>query len=312
MRVEIYSDKYKEEWNSFVANSKNGTFLFHRDFMEYHSNRFNDFSLLFYENNKLVAILPGNLKDQIFYSHQGLTYGGLIMGAKTTATQVLQIFDHIVTSLRQQGIKEIIYKSVPHIYHQLPAEEDLYALFINKGQISSRAISSTLRLNAKQNYSNLRKRGIKKAKDNLLQIKEGKDLPAFWSILETNLETNHNTKPVHSIEEIQHLQKHFPKNILFFGAYDGTNELLAGTILFVTDKVVHLQYIASSPKGKKLGATDLLIDYIIRYNWKEQKYFDYGISTENDGQFLNTGLLNHKEGFGARAITYDIYSIKLS
>ncbi len=311
MRVEIYSEQYKDEWNNFVANSKNGTFLFHRDFMEYHKARFNDFSLLFYKKNKLIALLPGNLKDQVFYSHQGLTYGGLIMNGDTTTVQVLEIFEHFVTSLRQQGVKEIIYKAIPHIYHAMPAEEDLYALFVNKAQITARGISSVLALKEKQNYSLLRKRGIKKAHDNKINIKETDDLDLFWPILEKNLKERHNTKPVHSIEEIELLKKQFTPNIRFFGAYKN-GELLAGTILFITDEVIHLQYIAASANGKALGATDILVDHVIQNAWTTQKHFDYGISTENNGQILNTGLISHKEGFGARAITYDIYSIKLS
>lgn len=311
MRVEIYSEQYKDVWNNFVANSKNGTFLFHRDFMEYHKAIFNDFSLLFYKEDKLIALLPGNIKEQIFYSHQGLTYGGLIMSSNTTATQVLEAFEYFTTSLRQQGIKQIIYKTIPHIYHRIPAEEDLYALFRNKAEIAARAISSTLLLKEKQNYSSLRRRGIRKAKNNKLGIRETNDLDLFWSILEENLRERHNSEPVHSIEEIELLRKRFPSNILFFGAYSN-DKLLAGTVLFITNKVVHLQYIAATSEGKELGATDLLVDYIIQHNWVEQEYFDYGISTENNGQFLNTGLINHKEGFGARAISYDIYSIKLS
>lgn len=312
MRVEIYSKEYKESWDNFVTNSKNGTFLFYRDFMEYHSDRFNDFSLLFYKDDKLIALLPGNLKDKIYYSHQGLSYGGLIMNTSTTASEVITIFDHFITSLRQQGVKEIIYKAIPHIYHSMPSEEDLYALFINKAQIVGRGISSSLLLNRVHSYTQERKRGVKKALANNLYIKQSEDYNSFWSILEDNLQKRYSAKPVHTIDEISFLHKKFPTNILLFGAYNKDHEMVAGTVLFITSKVVHLQYIASSNEGKLTGATDILIDYIIKKNWIDKEYFDYGISTENNGLYLNEGLIHHKEGFGSRAITYDIYSIILS
>lgn len=41
--------------------------MFNRDFMEYHADRFEDFSLIFKnEKGKIVALLPGNIKDNIF------------------------------------------------------------------------------------------------------------------------------------------------------------------------------------------------------------------------------------------------------
>ena len=75
----IYIKKYKNEqkniWNGFINNSKNGIFMFNRDFMDYHSDRFIDNSLMFYDDNdNLIALLPGNIKDNILYSHQGLTF----------------------------------------------------------------------------------------------------------------------------------------------------------------------------------------------------------------------------------------------
>ena len=46
--------------------------------MEYHNDRFEDFSLMVYKNGKLIALLPANKKDNIVYSHQGLSYGGVV------------------------------------------------------------------------------------------------------------------------------------------------------------------------------------------------------------------------------------------
>ena len=39
--------------------------------------------------------------------------------------------------------------------------------------------------------------------------------------------------------------------------------------------------------------------------------FDFGVSTEQRGSYLNEGLIFQKEGFGGRAICYDTYAIDL-
>lgn len=311
IRTEIYSKDKKEEWDAFVTNSKNGTFLFYRDFMEYHSDRFKDYSFLFYKEDKLIAFLPGNLNGTIFYSHQGLTYGGLVMGQDTKAIDVLEVFNCFVTTLSRQGIKEIIYKAIPHIYHKCPAEEDLYALFLQKAKLKARNISSTILLNNPGKYSKSRQRGLDKSESVGLIVKESNDLDIFWNILTDSLMYRYNVSPVHSLAEIRLLKDRFPDNIKFYGAYTADDELVAGEVIFETATVIHAQYTAATTFGRENGAVDLLIDFIIKNAGEDKRYFDYGISTENDGLYLNEGLIYQKEGFGARAIVYDIYSIQL-
>ena len=78
INIERYTAEKAAEWDEFVAKSKNGTFLFDRNYMDYHADRFADFSLMFYnDKHKLCALLPANIDDGTLYSHQGLTYGGL-------------------------------------------------------------------------------------------------------------------------------------------------------------------------------------------------------------------------------------------
>ncbi len=179
MKIKLYSSEYKDAWDKFVRTSKNGTFLFYRDFIEYHADRFRDYSLMFYLNDVLVALMPGHMEDRVFYSHKGLTYGGLIMGDKTTAANVLSIFEYLTTTFRHQGIRKIIYKAVPHIYHIRPAEEDLYALFRYKATLTSCSISSSILLSDRAKYSDLRKRGVKKALKNNLSVKKTTDYSGF-------------------------------------------------------------------------------------------------------------------------------------
>ncbi|MDR0825557.1 MAG: GNAT family N-acetyltransferase [Prevotella sp.] len=311
MEIKIYTSELKAEWDNFIRCSKNGTFLFHRDFIEYHGDRFNDYSLLFYEKGELTAVMPGHIENQIFYSHQGLSYGGLIMSPRAKAKDILSIFEHLTFTFRQQGIKKIVYKTVPHIYHRQPSEEDLYALFRYKAILTARNISSTIYLPERLNYSELRRRGIKKAEKNKLSVEKSNDFEPFWHILSVNLQTKYNKQPVHSPEEMSYLKRKFPDNIHLFTTKDKNNDIIAGTVIFETETVAHIQYIAASEEGKEQGALDLLVDYIINTAYPDKKYFDYGVSTEDNGYYLNENLIRQKEGFGARGTVYDIYTINL-
>lgn len=312
MQVEIYKSEYKAEWDAFVRQSKNGTFLFCRDFMEYHSNRFCDLSFLFYDDKaRLIALLPGNRVGDMYYSHQGLTYGGLIMNESTTAVQVLDMFDILKARLYELGFKEMVYKAIPHIYHQKPSEEDLYALFRNKAQLLERNISSTICLSERLEYSRLRRRGVKKAeKNNLRIVNSSAEITDFWGIVTSNMQSKYHVSPVHNVEEISFLMDKFPDNIQLLTVYSAGGEILGGCLNFITDTLVHAQYAAASEEGKECGALDFLIDYILTA-YPEKRYFDFGISNENRGQYLNENLIFQKEGFGARGVVYDIYSMKI-
>lgn len=311
MKIKLYATEHKETWDKFVRNSKNGTFLLYRDFIEYHGDRFNDYSLMFYSEDKLIAIMPGHITDRIYYSHQGLTYGGLIMSIDTTAKDVLDIFECLTVTFRHQGIKKIVYKPIPHIYHRLPAEEDLYALFRYKATLSARNISSTILLADRIDYSLSRKNGLKKAQKNNLKVGESDNLDSFWEIVCNNLKERYNKEPVHSLSEITSLKEKFPANIHLFAVWDSDNNMLGGCLTFEMENIVHAQYTAATEEGKNKGAIDLVIDYIINTVCAGKRYFDYGISTEDQGLYLNESLIYQKEGFGARGTVYDTYAIDL-
>ena len=68
-----YTPERKTDWDAFVRRAKNGLFLFFRDYMDYHADRFMDGSLMFYEGDQLLALLPASLQDGVLSSHGGLT-----------------------------------------------------------------------------------------------------------------------------------------------------------------------------------------------------------------------------------------------
>ncbi|SFZ92702.1 hypothetical protein SAMN05428642_102901 [Flaviramulus basaltis] len=303
-----YSSSNYDEWNKFVAESKNATFLFNRDFIDYHNNRFKDFSLLVYNKDKLVSILPANIIDNNIYSHQGLSYGGLILSFNSTFQCALASFYVILKFLFEQKINILFLKQLPKIYHLRPSDELDYLFFTLKGESYRKDVSMVIPLNTVFKLSTLRKRQLKKAHSNDLFIKLETDLTTFWNnILTPNLKKKYKTKPTHSLSEINMLREKFPNNILQYNVYYG-DELLAGCTVFETDNVIHLQYIATK-KEKNIGALDYLIYQLLTITYKDKDYFDFGTSMENEGKKINEGLLNWKQSFGASTLIHDFYKI---
>ena len=305
-----YSESKHDEWNDFVENAKNSTFLFKREYMEYHSDRFIDMSLMVYYKEKLFALLPANIVDDTLYSHQGLTYGGLILNKKATVNEVMLSFQYINTYLKSIGIKKVCYKTIPHIYHQIPSEEDLYVLYRLDAKLIARNISSTIYQLDKIRFSELRRRCVKKAKQNHVDICSSDDFASFWEILTSNLATKYSTKPVHELNEIELLHSRFPENIKLYMAYQDGNPI-AGIVVYLTKNVCHVQYISSSHEGKMCGALDLLFDKLINEIYLDYPYFDFGQSTEQKGMYLNENLIFQKEGFGGRGVVYDMYEYEI-
>ena len=311
MEIRRYRREDKELWNSFVSKARNATFLFDRNYMDYHADRFDDNSFMFYHKGKLKAVLPANVAGDTLYSHQGLTYGGLLLDKKATVEDVLECFDSLNSWLRENAISKVVYKALPWIYQQYPSEEDLYALTWKcKAQLISRNIASTIIIDNKLKFAESRKSGIRKALSLNIEVGESNDVDGFWHVLEDNLGNRYNAKPVHTASEMKLLMSRFPNNIrLYVAKMNG--EIVGGTLIYVTPQVVHTQYISASVEGKKHGALDLLFDYIINKVYANCRYFDFGKSTEQGGAYLNEPLIFQKEGFGGRGVCYDWYQWEL-
>lgn len=298
-------------WDEFVGRSRQGTFLFERAYMDYHQDRFADHSLMVYRKARLFALLPANVTDGVLWSHQGLTYGGLLTGPEATVEDVCDAFRSINAYLRQVGITRVVYKAMPWIYHRLPAEEDLYALTnVCGAQLMARHISSTLIANHRLRFIESRRSGIRKALRQGVVVRESDDLETFWNILDNNLEHKYGARPVHSLAELQLLKKRFPAQIRLFMAYR-EDEALGGTLIYETPQVVHTQYISASPEGKACGALDLLFDELLNKVYLQTPFFDFGKSSNGDGHDLIEALIFQKEGFGGRGVCYDWYSYQL-
>ena len=310
VRVEIYAPKHKVDWDEFVRRSKNGVFLFYRDYLEYHADRFHDYSLLFLADDQLVALLPANLTGGTVVSHGGLTFGGLVTDQRMKTPLMLEVFSALTDHLRAGGIKKLIYKAIPHIYHTLPAEEDLYALFRYNASLFRRDVSSTVSKGRKIPLAKGRRHGLNRGKEQGLEVARSYEFTKFMALAEANKEARFGVRLVHTAAEIELLASRFPENIKLFTAhYHG--ELLGGYIIYESPNVAHAQYVGVTDDAKGFGVLDYILDILLNEIYLEKPYFDFGISTVDEGRTLNEGVIRYKESYGARATVYDFYELNL-
>lgn len=314
INITLYDASQKASWDAFVDTSRQATFLFKRDYMDYHAHRFHDASLLIYKGNTLLALLPAHVDGERCVSHQGLTYGGFITHAGMGASLMLHVCGQVLHYMKSHlKAKEWIYAPIPHIYTTMPSQEDLYALWRMGATLMQRKVASVIEREHGASFSTLRRRKVKKAQSMQYTLSTQSDFKAFWSVLNDNLAVRHNARPVHSLEEIEMLHELFPHNIFLHVVTSSLfpHEILAGCVIYLSPRVAHVQYIASTEIGRVHGAVDWMFHELLTGIYKEVDYFDFGTSVEQGGRVLNEGLAFQKEGYGARTVVYDTYHINL-
>ena len=307
-----YDGSMKGQWDEMVRNSRNGTFLHERGYMDYHSDRFADCSLVALRDGKMCGLLPANIDGDTLWSHRGLTYGGWILPLKHFDTTVMvEVMDAAMGWMRDNRIKRLVYKPIPHIYHRYPCEEDLYALFRHGAVLTETNISTTIDLTCPLPLDRGNKSGANAARKAGIQTGPSDDWEGFWRLLSSLLDERYSTRPVHTIEEIKLLHSRFTDNVkLHTATLD--DELLAGVVMYNSHPVAHCQYIGASPQGKDSKALTLLFDRLIKESAEAgYRYFDFGISNEDHGRYLNEGLVRQKCRLGGRGIAYHVLEVNL-
>lgn len=309
-RIERYTPADADVWNEFVKNSRNATFLFYRQYMDYHSDRFTDCSWLAYKNNRLAAILPANVTvDGVLHSHQGLTYGGWLLPKNhINGADLLDIFNASVEIWRKSGLRALDYKTLPQFYSRQPSEEDRYALFMLGATLCECNMSATINLREEPKFNKMQRRHLAKASRLPFSVEQTFDLPAFMEMVRVCLKERHNEEPVHTAEEMELLRSRFPDNIKFFVTmFDGHPQ--AGVCVYECGTVAHAQYIATTRLGRELNLLSPLFNYLIKDRYSDFDYFDFGICNEEEGHFLNRGLLLQKCSYGASGAVYTRYEL---
>jgi len=312
INITTYQAGQQALWDAFVQASRNGTFLHCRGFMDYHSDRFADCSLVATADDRWVAVLPANRDGDTLYSHQGLTYGGWLVPYKhADVTTMLEVSQQALAWCRAHGITHVVHKPVPTIYHRYPADDDVYALFRAGARWTGCNVSTAIDLAEPLALDRGTRSAVNAASKAGIAVAQSDDWAGYWTMLEQLLDSRYHTRPVHSVAEMQLLHSRFPHEItLWTATLEG--EMLAGVVTFDTGRVLHCQYIASSERGRQLRALSLLL-YHLRDEATARgcRYLDYGTSNEQGGHYLNEGLVQQKSRLGGRSVAYNTYQIDL-
>jgi len=287
-------------WDAFVRRARNGCFLFERGYMDYHADRFVDASLSLHRDGELRALLPAHRAGDTLVSHGGLTFGGLLLHPGSGMQETLDLFDALVVALRARGLRRLVYKPVPHIFHRQPSEDDVYALH----RLGARSVrvdaATTIDIARRPPLAKGRRHALSKARRAGIEVQRSDDLAGFWALLRSVLAARHGATPTHSLAEIAGLAACFPQIELHVARHPGSAEPLAGALVYRYDGALHTQYLACGPQGRELGALDAVIGHLLEHACDGLRWLSLGGSTTDQGRELNAGLAAQKEMFGGR------------
>jgi len=311
-----YEDSHEKIWDKFInENSVNGTFLHTRAFLNYHpKERFKDCSLFICAPQNIYqpyAVVPAceYMEDnqKVFYSHMGSTFGGIIISsAHYTVLDISDFADCLDKWLANNAYYKVILKITPDIFSQEKTDLLQYLLW-NKGyeqytELSTYIDFSIYSDDLLSNFNRRKQRDVKKCSEHSLEGKffeKPGEIEIFYTLLCENL-LKHNTKPVHTIEEIFALKSRLENIVTFYGIYDG-EQMVAGAMLFFfkNTNTYHIQYSCAKQGIKEYSPMPYLFYKLIEFSHvSNARFLSFGISTEQKGQVLNMGLIKAKEEYG--------------
>ena len=315
MEAVAYSSGAAGEWDAFVRRSINGTLLHTRRYLGYHQDRFADRSVIVRDDRGRIlsvvaaALDPGD--PRVVVSHPGITYGGLVHEGLDAAV-VMDCLAAAVDHWPASGAVLLRYKAIPSFYNRTPAESDAYALWRMGATCSRVDVSTTVPLTPRPTLRGRRRRTVQAAVRAGLDVRSGRqEVPVAWEVIAETLARRHGTSPTHSRDELEELADLLPDEIRADVAYIGSNPA-AAVISYLTDTCWHTQYLATSEAGAEANALDLVVDRLMALAAESHKWFDFGISNEDQGRVLNAGLQHYKASFGGGATLHEFYSLDLT
>jgi hypothetical protein len=319
LTIKKYNEKDINEWDDFIKSSNNGTIFHLQTFLKYHKEGKFDFtSYMIYNNNELVAVLPGGYKEngKVYWSPIGSSYGSIVTNDLHFEIS-LAIVDFLLDFFKKNGTKDIFLIPPPLIYSKIYNQHLEYAMLYRKFDFEYHYISHAIDLTSADltTYNYKTRTKIKRCKENAeLSVREVNDFNEYYPILLEN-KKKHNAIPTHSLEDLIKLKELFPDKIRQFNVYLN-DKAIAGSTMFVANKQVALCfYNMLNYEYANLHPAYLTIDYVI--NWAKEngyKWFDFGVSQDTTAENPMTPslpLIFFKELFNTRGIFRSTYHCAL-
>jgi len=319
MEIIPYSEKWKEKWDKFVLNSNNGTMFHLQKFLDYHpENKFKFNHLIFLEKNEICALLPGTLKDGVFESPVGASYGSIVIG-DYKFNKIMEIVSTLLCYGKANGIKEFYLTAAPMIYETYQNQSMDFAMLWQGFNFDLHYISSAIKLDPSRDiisrFSPTIRRNIRKYLDDPdLRVEINERYDEFYPILIEN-KSRHDVKPTHSLEDLYKIKSLLPENLALFMVYY-KNQPIAGSLMFLVNKNVSLCFYNMLRYDFEFVKPIQRVMYEV-VKWSTEKgyqYVDIGVSQDTKAANPMTpsmSLIDFKEKFDAKTIMRNTFHIKL-
>jgi len=310
MKIVEYSSDYKEKWDSFVLNSNNGTMFHLQKFFEYHpEGKFQFNHLMFIEKGEIKAVLPGRLKDGIYESPIGASYGSIVTG-DIRFDEALNLVDVLLDYGKSNGYKEFLLTSAPMIYEKYQNQNLDFALLWRGFKYDLHYISSAIKLDKGRDilerFQPTIRRNVRKTfNDFNLKVELNERYDEFYPILLDN-KARHNVKPTHSIEDLYRIKELLPDNLKLFMVYK--DEIpIGGSLLFIANPYVSLCfYNMLNYEYQHLKPIQRVMYEVVKWSTENgYQYVDIGVSQDTKAENPMTpsmSLIEFKEKFDAKTI----------
>lgn len=314
LRARPYAPRDEEGWDELVSSSWNGTFLHTRRYLACAAARVTDASLVVEDaKGRLVGVLPAGVHASdptMVESHPAVAYGGIVHRGGLAGAAMLAAVEAVVDRYYHDGWRVLRYKAVPHVYHSVPAGDDLYAVH-RVGATRSRCdVASVADLRDRLPATPRRARSLRKAERAGVEVVRGpQHLAALSEVIASRLADKFDTEPLHDAQTLAHVQELFPDRVECVAGLLG-GSVVAGTVVFRTGRVDHAQYIAADDRGYRTSALDAVLSSCLTES--EARWFSFGNSTVYGGRVFNESLFEYKAGFGAGTVVHECYDLSLA
>jgi hypothetical protein len=308
--IERLTPSLLNEWEQVVEQASNGHAMARVPYFTYHADRFEDHSLLFKKSSRFLAVLPANRDGRVLYSHQGISFGGLIMAQRARFEDVQEMFRLLLAHLHDEGIEKLIYRAPPHPYQVAPREDDIIFLERAGARIVETKIHNMVRCVAKAPRNKGWKNCISRSVKSGLQIRNDASIDEFWPMIERLVREVHRSQPVHSLDEIKLLKSRLGDDMPLLTAHSADGALLGGHLFLRSPSVLTAMYIGESPDGRDLGAGRFTLHHLLTDPAYQGIWLDLGQLVNPANNEVLDSLLSYKEAAGSRVISRHTWEIE--
>ena len=319
MKIIEYSEEWKQKWDDFVLGSNNGTMFHMQKFFDYHTpGKFKFNHLIFLEKGEIAAVLPGQIKNGLFESPIGASYGSIVT-KDIKFSFAIELISTLLEYGKKTGINEFMLTPAPMIYEEYQNQNLDFAMLWLGFKFNLHYISSAIKLDKDRDiisrFQSTVRRNVRKTlmnPDIRVEINERYD--EFYPILLSN-KARHNVKPTHSYDDLIKLKTLLPENLKLFMVYY-KDKPVAGSSMFFSNKNVALCfYNMLLYEYEHLKPIHRVMYEVVKWSTEhDYKYVDIGVSQDTKAENPMTpsmSLIEFKEKFDAKTIMRNTFYIKL-